>query len=197
MPQNDLDTRSLAILIAVALGVSIPAGGLAVAIADGHVIIPHLLSEGLIAVFVAGGGITVTAGAIYGASRIPKKRGSTFIALCACGDWFIADSIGDLYLAGHSDLEKNLFKFCASVAFALAAGLWSKASEPLNTSRFGFRCAAIVLFAIPTLLVALRLYFFGAEFTFHGAKLIVLLVAPAALALFYIGVFAMGVVKDK
>src|SRR5690242_17844815 len=86
--------------------VAIPAVGLAIAIAKGTVIVPLILTETIIVLAIGGGAVGVTRGAVSTVSTISKKRRSAFVALCSCGEWFIADAVSELYLENHSAIEK-------------------------------------------------------------------------------------------
>ena len=184
-----LTVITIGLLCVIAIVSAIPAVGLAVAIAKGTVTVPLILRETIIVVAIGGGAVAGTAGAVATASKISKKRRSAFIAFCACGEWFIADALSELYLEHYGAIEKILFKGSASLAFALAGGLWSEA-------RWLRRSAAIVLFLAPSLLVALKILASEVPITIHGFRLYVLLAAPAALMGLYITLYSFGILEE-
>jgi hypothetical protein len=191
MDKNELPAIiCIGILAVVALVVIGPSIGLGVAIAKGTATVPLMLREAIIVVAIGGGAVGATAGAVTTVSKISEKRRSAFIALCACGEWFLADAMSELYLAGHTEIEKILFKGSASLAFALAGGLWS-------TPRWPQRLIAAVLFLAPSLMVALKALTSKIDIRFQGYQLYLLLAVPALLAGLYITLFTLGYLREK
>ena len=190
MNRNDfLAILFIGILIVAGLWAVIPSIGLAIAIARGMATVPLGLRETVIVIFIACGGVGAIGGAVVATSKIAEKRRSAFLALCACGEWFIADSIGDLYLEHHSPIEKTLFQGLASLAFALAGGLWS-------TEKRMLRAVSILLFLAPSLALLLKLLGPEPQMTFHGWRLAVLVAAPLIMAAIYIGLTEFGYLKE-